>query len=95
MAEMLWILLLFQRPMSSEKKRETIAHVWHLSGEELSNENPYLLDGVLIGLGNPGVAYSTMRWREVGYLILLVRAFKDLTTEIREAVLSDFRTIMR
>src|SRR5262249_55081825 len=43
----------------------------------------------LVGLGNPGVAFNTKRWKEMSYLISLVRNFKDLTPDQRGAVLSD------
>lgn len=83
MAEMLWALLLFQRPMSPDKKRETISYVWALSGQPLETKNPYLTDEVLAGLGNPGTAYNTKRWRELSYLISIARVFKALEAKPR------------
>ena len=89
MSEMLWILLLFQARMSPAKKREAIASTWALSGEPVSLDNKYLSDDTLVGLGFPGAAYNAQRWRELGFLILLVRDFKNLTSDQRKTLISD------
>ena len=69
MAEMLWALMLFQSNIGAAKKRESIALVWGWSGTALDMTHPLLSDAALEGVGNPGTAYNTGRWREIGYLI--------------------------
>lgn len=69
MAELLWALMLFQSNIGAAKKRESIAQVWGWSGTVLDMTHPLLSDAALEGIGNPGTAYNTGRWREIGYLI--------------------------
>jgi len=69
MAEALWILMLFQWNVSSQRKRETVRDVWAWSGSQLDEKHPMLADDVLQGLGSAGAAFNTQRWRELGYLL--------------------------
>ncbi len=89
MAEALWLLMLFQSNVSPEKKREHISSIWGWSGEPLDLNCPLLNDPVLVGVGSPGMAYNSHRWRELAYLITLMRAFKRLDQEQREATVSN------
>jgi 5-methylcytosine-specific restriction protein B len=89
MAEALWILMLFQSNASPEHKRETVREVWGWSGSNLNEKHPMLSDEVLTGLGSAGTAFNTMRWRELSYLLTLVRTFKRLSLDERTALLSD------
>jgi 5-methylcytosine-specific restriction protein B len=89
MAEALWILMLFQSNASSQHKRETIRGVWAWSGNDLDEKHPMLANDVLEGLGSAGTAFNTHRWRELGYLLTLVRMFKQLGATERTALLSD------
>src|SRR6185295_11768456 len=59
MAEMLWILMLFQTRMLPETKRDNIISVWRWSGEELA-ASALLEDKVLGGIGFPGTAYDLL-----------------------------------
>ena len=86
MAEVLYVLTLFQSNMRPATKRELVCTVWSWSGTALSPEHPFLEDGVLGGIGNPGTAYLTQRWREAAYLIELAAAFKKESHEQREAL---------
>lgn len=69
MAELLWALMLFQSNILPATKRESISRVWGWSGTPLDMSEQLLSDAALEGIGNPGPAYNTMRWREVGYLV--------------------------
>jgi 5-methylcytosine-specific restriction protein B len=89
MAEALWILMLFQSNVSAPHKRETVRGAWAWAGSELDEKHPMLADDVLIGLGSAGTAFNTHRWRELGYLLTLVRAFKRLGPAERATLLSD------
>lgn len=69
MAELLWALMLFPSNIRAVTKRDSIALVWGWSGGSLDKSHPLLADAVLTGVGSPGTAYNTMRWRELSYLI--------------------------
>jgi hypothetical protein len=89
MAEMLWALMLFQCNMLPETKRQAVRAAWGWSGEQLAADNPLLSDAVLVGIGSPGTAFNTHRWRELTYFIKLTQAFKLEDRRTREALLSD------
>lgn len=69
MAELVWVLMLFQSNIGPGKKREGVRRIWEWSGKKLDESNPLLRDGCLIGIGSPGIAYNTGRWRELNYVI--------------------------
>ena len=90
-AEMFWVMYLFPVPGSMQPgtKRQQIRQVWEWSGEPLPDA-PFLLDEALNdGLGHPGTAFNTHRWREFLFFVRLVEAWKRLSVSQREARLSD------
>ncbi len=89
MAEAVWLLLLFQSNITPEKKRENTRAIWSWSGDTLPVTHPFLADPVLAGIGHPGTAYNTHRWRELAYLITVARAFKRQDAEQRRATITD------
>ena len=89
MAEILWILMLFQSNVGASKKRENVQLVWSWSGDKLSEDNPLLADAVLEGLGSAGTAYNTHRWREIAFLIAALRDFKRRDHTKRQSMLND------
>jgi len=89
MAELLWVLMLFQSNIGPPKKRESISRVWAWSGTTLDLSHPLLADVVLTGVGNPGTAYNTMRWRELNYLIGLAIDLAACSREERQSILLD------
>lgn len=89
MAEVLWILMLFQSNIGASKKRLNISQVWEWSEVPIPELNPYFSDEVLSGLGSAGTAYNTQRWRELSFLITTVRAFKQQDQLSRENMLTD------
>lgn len=88
MAEMLWLLMLFQTRLLPETKRENITSVWQWSGKTLA-ASPLLEDKVLAGIGFPGTAYNTGRWRELGYLVTITKTIKSLPISDRQTFISD------
>lgn len=88
-AEMLWVLMLFQSNIRPVKKRESLSMVWGWSGQNLDLANPLLADQVLVGIGNPGIAYNTMRWRELNYVTGLARDMAQRPQGERERITSD------
>jgi 5-methylcytosine-specific restriction protein B len=88
-AEALWVLMLFQSNVTAETKRSNIRSTWEWSGDELDTGHPMLADAVLGGLGSAGAAYNTQRWRELAFLLTVVRAFKGKPADERRELLSD------
>jgi 5-methylcytosine-specific restriction enzyme B len=89
MAEILWILMLFQSNVGASKKRENVRLVWSWSGDELPEDHPLLTNAVLEGLGSAGTAYNTHRWREIAFLIAALRDFKRRDHTGRQSMLND------
>src|SRR5216684_1622749 len=81
-AETLWILFLLvsKDVLGAETKRDRIARIWQLSSEGLP-ESVYLSDQILAGLANPGIAFLTKMWAELGFLLTLMVNWKSLPAE--------------
>ena len=95
-AETLWVLLLFPSAatIGPATKRRNMLEVWSWSGEALVASHPLLADPVLCGVGSAGTAYGTGRWRELAYLIGLVRSLKALPVDERRAVFASYDRFM-
>lgn len=89
MAELNWVLLLFSSNIKPESKRSMVRDIWALSGEPLPDGAPLLDDQTLGGVGSTGVGFNTHRWRELVFLIDLVRAFKSLPADQQHRQLED------
>lgn len=92
-AEMLWFMFLCPtQNMGVASKLKTIETVlsW---GIPLStgDERRYLSTEVLSGIGNPGMAFSTYRWRELVYCIHFSKAFCELPQDEKERLLDDYK----
>lgn len=87
MAELLWVLMLFQSNIGPAKKRESVSKVWAWSGTTLDMSHPMFADEVLTGVGSPGTAYNTMRWRELNYVIGLAIDLAARSREERQLIL--------
>lgn len=88
-AELLWVMLLFPSKIEGQRKREDILHVWNRGGMPAPVDHPFLtatLDG---GIGHTGIAYNTLRWKELAYAIQAFRAFKQLPVAERHRLLAD------
>lgn len=77
-AEMLWVLYLFPAPcsMGPNTKREQIKRMLDGFSDVVINF-AVMSDDVLTGIGACGTAYSTERWRELAYLIILAANIKQ------------------
>ncbi|MEO6924214.1 MAG: hypothetical protein ABI142_10345, partial [Bryocella sp.] len=89
MAELLWVLMLFQSNVGAAKKRESIELVWSWSGESLGVDHSLLTDEVLLGIGNSGPRYIRHRDLELGLLIGLGLDLTRQPQAERAALLSD------
>ena len=75
--------------MQPGTKRRQIRQVWEWSGEPLPDAPFELGEALQDGVGNPGTAFNTHRWREFRFFILAMRAWTALSRPQREALLSD------
>jgi len=88
-AEMFYIMFLFMSNMKKDSKIRNIKQVWKWSGNdfpELSNEIEEALVG---GIGNPGTAYNTYRWKEFLFFISLLDQFYKKPSTERISLLND------
>lgn len=90
MAEMLWVTLLFPSNVSPGKKRNLIAQVLNLSGARFDEMNPLLSDTVLAGVGSAGQGFNNHRWRELVFLTEFAEHLKELPTDERRGVVSNY-----
>lgn len=79
-AEFVWFLVLFPQhgKFAQETKRAQISQVWEWSGDKLP-ASEFLSDDCLTGVGNPGTAYLTHRFRQFGFLLETFERWKSLT----------------
>lgn len=87
MAEVLWVLMLFQSNVGPDKKRENVGEVWSWSGETLREDHLLLADNVLGGLASTGAGFNTHRWREIVFLIGAIRDLKARSPHDRKEIL--------
>ncbi len=88
-AEFIWVILLFPSGIKGLKKRRDVRSIWAWSGADLPEAHPDLAEVLEHGIGNPGVAYSTLRWREFGYFLKVARALLEMDETRRKALLKD------
>ncbi|GAB0151612.1 AAA family ATPase [Marinobacterium sp. BA1] len=86
MAELNWLLLLFSTNIKPATKRDLVRSVWELSGEPLP-ASWLLEDDTLLGAGSTGTGFNTLRWRELVFLIEVLKAFKGLSQDQRQPLL--------
>ncbi|PSL16049.1 AAA family ATPase [Shimia abyssi] len=89
MAEVMWLVLLFSVNTRPPKKREVIERIWSWSETPFPDDHPLLSDDVISGLSSTGTAYNTHRWRELVYVIAVMRDFKSRDNVGRRNLLSD------
>src|SRR5882762_10851347 len=82
-AEMLWALLLFPSNMKARTKRQQVRNIWSLSGEQLSETNPYLAEDILKGIGSGGPGFNNYRPHEMSILIAIVVNLKGRNKDDR------------
>ena len=89
-AEMLWVMYLFpvRSWMQPGTKRQQIRQVWEWSGEPLPDALFELNAALNDGIGTPGAAFHTLRWKEFLFLIRLMEVWTRLSASQREARLA-------
>ena len=88
-AEMFWVMYLFTTGMQPGTKRRQIRQVWEWSGESLPDAVFEFGEALQEGVGNPGTAFNTHRWREFLFFVLAMEAWTALSRPQREARLAD------
>ena len=89
-AEMFWVMYLFPVPgaLQPGTKRQQIRQVWEWSGEKLPDSSE--LDQALNdGIGTPGTAFITHRWRELLFFVRMMEAWTPLPEVKRRNLLAD------
>lgn len=87
-AELLWVLFLFPTRFSAQTKSDHITRVWNWTGQDFP-ANPLTPISFPDGIGFPGTAFNTERWREVNFLVSFLTAFKALPRSERAQLLED------
>ena len=90
-AEMLWVMYLYpdSRSMQPGTKRQQIRRVWEWSDKPLPDARFELDKALRHGVGNPGTAFATFRWKELLFFIRLMEGWIRLPASQREARLAD------
>ncbi len=94
-AELMWVLLLFPYNVGAALKKRHVDEMWSWSGEPLVTQVRWLDDDVLRGVGSAGTAYGNLRWKELAYLIALLRSLKAMSSDQRGSVFDDYEQFMR
>lgn len=89
MAELMWVLNLFPSNIGPTSKRNTVQEIWSWSGPRLPDDLSYLRDEVLTGVGSTGTAYSTLRWRELGFFIQILLDYRRQPAERQRDIAND------
>ncbi|MNZ20277.1 5-methylcytosine-specific restriction enzyme B [compost metagenome] len=89
MAEVLWVVMLFQSNVTPGKKRENIEQVWSWSGSDFPANHLWMQDEVLCGLGSAGQGFNRYRADELAWLIRMVEAFQRLPRTQQEEYLRE------
>jgi MoxR-like ATPase len=91
-AELFWLMFLYvdRKQMRGSTKRLQIRQVWEWSGDKLNPTDPTVFGEVLDGgIGRPGTAYNTERWRELVFLIDAIRDWKGLSVAEQSRMVAD------
>ena len=88
-SEMLWVLYLCPSSLTPEHKKRSVESTWAWSGESFPSGTQWLSDEVLSGIGSAGPGFNQNQWRELVFLINLVRRFRILDPEQQRKLLSD------
>ena len=88
-AEMTWAYDLIANNIKRVTKLDRIRTVWEWSGTSLPEEHWALGEVLEHGVSNPGPAWNTHRWRELGFIVTLMIAWFSLSAEERKTQLAE------
>jgi 5-methylcytosine-specific restriction enzyme B len=89
-AEMLWALLLFPSNVKPATKRRQVVEMWNQSGLQLDEQQSFLMDNVLAGIGGGGAGFNALRPLELEFLVEIARHLKRMTEADRRDVLTNY-----
>lgn len=78
LAEIYWVLNLFPSNMGGELKRNQVREIWSWGGSALPPDHLLLDAGILEGVGSGGPGFLAHRWRELRFLMNLVKEWVRL-----------------
>lgn len=89
-AEVLWLMFLYvyHAAMGGPVKRAQIRKVWEWSGEPLPDSEA-LAEVLDRGVGRPGTAYQTYRWKELVFAVDAFRSWKSVLPTERDRLAAD------
>ena len=89
-AEMLWVMFLFpvSQSMTDKKKLQYIRRVWEWSGDPFPDVSSELEECLGLGVGHPGQAYNSGRWRELIFFIQTMEKWVHLPAPERKDLLT-------
>lgn len=88
-AEMMWLMYLCPSSLTPTHKRQTVQTVWSWSGEPFPLDSQWMTENRLTGIGSAGPGFNQNQWRELVFLINLVRRFRALQPDERIRVAND------
>ncbi len=90
-AEMFWVMYLFpvSDSMRPETKLQQIRQIWEWSGDSFPDAPFDLKDSLRLGIGHPGQAYNSIRWREFLFFIKMMEEWLRLETERHNTLLGN------
>lgn len=88
-AEMFWFMLLCPTNRLEQKKREMIKNMWESSSKPFPDNSNWLKNEILGGIGSGGIGFFTNLWWELRFFILLTIAFKKLSPQRRDKIISN------
>ena len=90
-AEMLWVMYLFPVPSAirPENKRAHITQIWEWSGKNFPKLPLELEKALEKGIGSIGIAFKTIKWKELVFFIKTIQKWLQLSNSERDSFLSD------
>lgn len=90
-SEMFWALYLYpsRKAMTANTKRSQIKMIWNWSGESFPSGAEDQLSCLDDGIGHPGTAYNTHRWRELMWFVIAMNDWFGKSIAERQNLLAD------
>lgn len=88
-AEMMWLMYLCPSSLTPIHKRQTVQTVCSWSGEPFPTDSQWMADTRLTGIGSAGPGFNQNQWRELVFLINVVRRFRTLQTGEQQRLAND------
>lgn len=88
-AEMMWLMYLCPSSLTARHKQDVVRTIWAWSGEDLPGTERWLSDDILVGIGSAGPGFNQYQWRELQFVINMVRTFRTLGQADQSRILAD------